>query len=329
MRRLLIMFVALAAVASARAGEWDDAIAAAKKEGSVAVYSALSGPPAIARMKAFEAQYGIRVDHYIARASEVTERIRMEHVAKRAIGDIYLSSPATLPAHAKLGEIQPAMHVPNEANLRDDIERDGNGVPVWYPPYGVLANANLVGADEITSWTDLLNPKWKGRMTGDDLRLSGAGAAMFEATFKAFGRDYHERLARQDYVVTRNNREAERQVARGEYAIYFPQQLPYALTLKGLPIRMIAPREGWVYASAHFALLTGAPHPNAARLLTNFMLESDSQLAFANAGLIPVAKGIIEQANNEARPFLQTKLLGGATYELQEKMMAMAAEIYK
>ena len=121
----------------------------------------------------------------------------------------------------------------------------------------------------------------------------------------------------------------ERQVARGEYAIYFPQQLPYALALKGLPVRMIAPQEGWVYASANFALLTDAPHPNAARLLANFLLEPESQLAFANAGLIPVTKGIIEKASDEARPFLNTKLLGAGTYELQSSMMDIASGIYK
>ena len=329
MRSWLILSAVLAFLTPARAAEWDDVVAAARKEGSVTVYSALIGPPAIARMKAFEAAYGIRVDQFIGRASEVSERIRMEHVARRPIGDIYISSPASLPVHAKAGEIQPTMQVPNAIHLRDDLERDKNGVPGWYPPYGILANANQVGPDELKSWKDLLNPKWKGRMIGDDLRLSGAGASMFEATYKAFGREYHEQLAKQDYLVTRNNRGAERQVARGEYAIYFPQQLPYALALKGLPVRMIAPQEGWVYASANFALLTNAPHPNAARLLTNFMLEPESQLTFANAGLIPVTKGTIEKASDEARPFLNTKLMGAGTYELQQKMMAVAAEIYK
>lgn len=331
--RLLILALGSLLIAApfARAAdaEWDAVVAAAKKEGSVAVYSALSGPPAIARMKAFETAYGIRVDHFIARASEVTERVRMEHAAGRHIGDIYISSPATLPAHVKLGEIQPAMQVPAGVGLRDDIERDPDGVPVWVPPYGILVNSRLVGENEVTGWADLIDPKWKGKLIGDDLRLSGAGAAMFEATYKALGREFHEKLARQDYLVTRNNREAERQVARGEYAIYFPQQLPYALALKGLPLRMIAPREGWVYASAHFALLAGAPHPNAARLLTQFMLEPESQLAFANAGLIPVVKGVVEKASDEARPYLQAKLLGGGTYALQDKLMALAAEIYK
>ena len=85
-------------------------------------------------------------------------------------------------------------------------------------------------------------------MLSDDLRVGGAGGAMFEATYKAFGREFHETLAKQDVQVTRNNREAERRVARGEFPVYFPQQLPYALALKGLPIKMIVPDEGVVYA---------------------------------------------------------------------------------
>ncbi len=330
MRRWIGVFLALTMGVGARAEEsWDAVVAAARKEGSVAVYSALSGPPTIARFKAFEAAYGIRVDHFVARASEVSERVRMEQSARRYIGDIYISSPASMPGRAIAGELQPAMKTPNLANLRDDIEHDDNGVPVWYPPYGILANTRLVGENDITSWKDLLDPRWKDRMIGDDPRLSGSAAAFFEATWKAFGREYHDRLATQHHVYTHNNREAERQVARGEYALYFPQQLPYALALKGLPVRMIVPKEGWIYASAHFALLTGAPHPNAARLLTNFMLEPESQLVLANAGLIPVTKGVIEKANDDARPYLSARLFGAATYANQDKLMALAAEIYK
>ena len=331
MNRLLVLAFALVAGAAARAqdADWAKVVEAAKKEGSVAVYSALSGPPQVERMKAFEKQYGVRVDHFIARASEVTERIRIEQVSKRYNGDVYISSPTSLPLHKKAGVIQPMMNVPALATLREDLDGDGNGVPVWYPPYGILINTNLVKPEEFRSWKGLLDPKWKGKMLSDDLRLAGAGGAMFEATYKAYGREYHEALAKQDVQVTRNNREAERRVARGEFPIYFPQQLPYALALKGLPVKMIVPDEGVVYALAQFALLTGAPHPNAARLLTQFMLEPESQLFFANSGVIPVVKGIAEKTNDDARPYMFTKMFGGGTFEHQERLLGIAAEIYK
>ena len=331
MHRLLALAALLATVHSgcAQDADWTKVIEAAKKEGSVAVYSALSGPPQVERMKAFEKQYGIRVDHFIARASEVVERIRIEQTSKRYNGDVYISSPTSLPLHKQAGNIQPMMNVPAMSNLRSDLEGDGNGVPVWYPPSGILINTNMVKPEEFKSWKNLLDPKWKGKMLSDDLRLAGAGGAMFEATYKAFGRAYHEALAKQDVSVTRNNREAERRVARGEYPVYFPQQLPYALALKGLPIKMIVPDEGVVYALAQFALLTGAPHSNAARLLTQFMLEPESQLYFGNSGVIPVVKGIAEKTNDEARPYMFTKMFGAGTFEHQERLLKIAAEIYK
>ena len=329
--RLAILTVTLVAAVSARAqdADWAKVVEAAKKEGSVAVYSALSGPPQVERMKAFEKRYGVRVDHFIARASEVVERIRIEQFSKRYNGDVYISSPTSLPTRKAAGDIQAMMNVPAISTLRTDIESDGNGVPVWYPPYGILINTNMAKPEEFKSWKGLLDPKWKGKMLSDDLRLGGAGGAMFEATYKVFGRAFHEALVKQDAQVTRNNREAERRVARGEFPVYFPQQLPYALALKGLPVKMIVPDEGVVYALAQFALLTGAPHPNAARLLTQYMLEPESQLFFANSGVIPVVKGIAEKTNDDARPYMYSKLFGAGTFEHQERLLAIAAEIYR
>jgi iron(III) transport system substrate-binding protein len=331
MKYIAALAISLALVCTAKAedAEWAKVIQAAKAEGSVAVYSALSGPPQIARMKTFEKEFGIRVDQVIARASEIVERIRIEQISKRYLGDVYISAPASLPLRKQAGEIQAAMNVPAARNLRDDLYRDDNGVLVWYAPYGILTNTKLVKPEEFASWKGLLDPKWQGKILSDDMRIGGAGATMFEATYKAFGREFHEKLAAQKLAITRNNREAERRVATGEYPIYIPQQLPYALALKGLPVKMIIPEEGSSYAIAEFALLTGAPHPNAARLLTQYMLEPESQLLFANAGLVPVTKGIADKADEAVRPYLSAKLLGTSTFENYNKMLATAAEIYK
>ena len=148
MRVAAFLLMLFAGAAHAQDAEWTKVIEAAKKEGSVAVYSALSGPPQVERMKAFEKQYGIRVDHFIARASEVTERIRVEQVAKRYNGDIYISSPTSLPTHRNAGYIQNMMSVPGASTIRADVKGDGNGVPVWFPPYGILINTNLVKPEE-------------------------------------------------------------------------------------------------------------------------------------------------------------------------------------
>jgi iron(III) transport system substrate-binding protein len=99
--------------------------------------------------------------------------------------------------------------------------------------------------------------------------------------------------------------------------------------LKGLPIKVIAPEEGYVYASGELTLLRNAPHSNAARLLINHFLEEEAQLSFANAGLIPARTGVIPKVSADMRPLVSAKLLGSATAEARPRMNEIAAKIYK
>lgn len=58
---------------------WDAVVAAAKKEGSVVIYSAAPGAPPITEINnLFQQRYGIRVDALEGRASEIRERVRGE-----------------------------------------------------------------------------------------------------------------------------------------------------------------------------------------------------------------------------------------------------------
>ena len=69
--------------------EWDDVIAAAKREGEVIVYTAYLSPNTNEPIaKAFEKTYGIKISYLAARGSEVRERVRAEQSAGRYIGDV-------------------------------------------------------------------------------------------------------------------------------------------------------------------------------------------------------------------------------------------------
>ena len=88
MRRVLVVLAALLAfgwasgLSSARVTDWEKVIAAAKAEGSLVLYTALVGAPSTkAIAKASEARYGIPVQVFEARASELRERIRTEQAA--------------------------------------------------------------------------------------------------------------------------------------------------------------------------------------------------------------------------------------------------------
>jgi len=160
------------------------------------------------------------------------------------------------------------------------------------------------------------------------VRPLGGGQTMFFVLQKTYGTSFHEKLAAQNLVFSRDLRNDARRIARGEYPIYVPQMAAMTSDLKGLPAKVIVMREGVPYVPINFAQLKNAPHPNALRVFVNHFLDVDSQLQYANAWMTPVVKGLMDKADPEAKPFVEPKLLGAVIREERAAMMELAKKIY-
>jgi iron(III) transport system substrate-binding protein len=328
---LLAAAPAIATSAMAQGDDWNKVVDAAKKEGKLLIYTASTGSvPHKKVIQAFEAKYGIKVELLEARASEVRERVRVEQAAGRFLGDVHHNGSTTTWLMTRDGNFQPHGALPNIKNVDTTYEPDDTKIPAEVISYSLLVNKNMVKpGDEPKSWKDLLDPKWQGKILSDDYRALGGGAVFFVVMQNTFGRDYHEKLAAQKPVFSRDILNSERRVARGEYPIYLPFNMQNLNNLKGLPVKAIVPAEGRPYVRFDLTVLKNAPRPNAARLFLNHYLEPDSQLVFANAGYNPVIKGVVEKTIEELRPLLATKAMGTTIPEKQDAMLALAKEIYK
>ncbi len=322
---------ALGRTAAAQDGEWQKVVDAARKEGKLVIYTASIGSPFHKTViKAFEARYGITVELLEARASEVRERVRVEQSAGRFLGDIHHNGSTTTWLMQRDGNLQPRGELPNVRNIEPPYEADDIRIPAEVISYCLLINRNMVKpADEPKAWKDILDPRWAGKILSDDYRALGGGAVFFVVMQNAFGQEFHEKLAAQKPVFSRDIANSERRTARGEFPLYIPFSLQDLNNLKGLPIKAIVPAEGRPYVRFDLSVLKNAPHPNAARVFMNHYLEIDSQLVFANAGYNPVVKGVVEKTLEEIRPLLATRAMGTTTPEKQDEMLALAKQIYK
>jgi ABC-type Fe3+ transport system substrate-binding protein len=311
--------------------DWSKVVAAAEREGKVVVYnSALGTGYYKAVVKSFEKRYAIKVETLDLRASELSERIRAEQSAGRFLGDLEQHSTSTIERQIReSGAIQPHGGVPNAKNLRPPFFATPMWVPVWVQAYGILVNTNLVKpGDEPRSWRDLLDPKWRGKILADDTRALGGGNTMFAVLYLKYGEAFVRKLAEQNLVFSRDLRADARRTARGEYPVYIPQMFAYASDLKGLPVKIIVPEDGSPYVPIDGAMLKNAPHPNAARLFMNHFLDSESQLIYANAWMVPVVEGVVERAEPEARRLVSTALMGATPWDRQQQLLELAVKIF-
>ena len=330
--RTLTAALIVGAGATARAEEWSDVVAAAKKEGAVAVYHAQLGAPHWkAVVKAFQDKYGITVQEFDARASELTERIRVEQTSQHYVADVEFHGDSSILQQRATDFIAEHGDIPNAARLRAPFVADKWQVPAWVQVVCMLANTSMVKPeDEPREWKDLLDPKWSGKILTDDMRAVGSGQTVFAVLYKTYGEGFLEKLVAQKMGIGRDLQDDSRKVARGEYPLFINQIIAFASPLKGLPVKVITPSDGCPFTPIQGAILKGAPHPNAARLFINHLLEKESQVTYAKAWMGTVTQGVVEALDDpDAKRFAQVKLMGSIPYADRESLLKRATEMFK
>ena len=297
----LLLLLILAAIAAGRTAHAADPalIAAAQKEGKVVWYTTLIVNQAIRPLKdAFEKKHpGIELQYVRADEVPTAAKILEEGKAGRVQADIFDGITNMIPLRrARL--IAP--YVPPSAGRYSadmkDPEGYWNALLLYVFTPGI--NTTLVPkAQAPKSYQDLLDPKWKGRMAWNPSSIAGAigfVGNILHSMGEERGMTYLKALAAQRVVnIEASARAILDQVIAGEYAIGLMSFNHHTVisAQKGAPSDWLALEPVPVALDAA-GILENAPHPNAARLLIEFLTSEEGQQVLQKSNYLPAMTSV-------------------------------------
>ena len=278
--------------------EWETTQRAAQKEGRLVVY----GPPGVDQQKLYTEIFQqtfpkIKVNYTPGRMSEIMSRIMAEQRAGMRQADLVLGGTdsllGTLKEKGFLQPIRPVLVLPEildtAAWFKGKLwfaDKEDKFIPMWraVPYTAACVNTNLVKANELKSYWDLLQPKWKGKIVSQDLRVGSARNQMYTLyARKDLGPEYLKRLySEMDVTLSRNLPQIADWVAGGKFAIAIGGVDCDDLAAKGLPVVPIH-LEGVAAVGAGTdpaSWLASSPNTNAAKVFLNWILSRDGQTQF-------------------------------------------------
>jgi len=287
---------------AAAPSDWPQVTAAAKKEGKVVV-NTFPGDGYKRALKAFAQAYpDIKLEHTSLHSQDFAPRILQERQASLFTWDV-----ATIPTSTALQVLRPAgvwdpvrpaivlPEVIDDAGWDGGFERGFTLVKDRALAYGfcsvrgagITVNTDLV-KEEIKGLTDLLNPKWKGKLLLPDVRTMGDSFWAMTSARLNLGDDIIKKLfVDQEPALSRDTRQIAEFMVRGRYPLALGVN-PLLLSQfqrqgvgKNLKILHFPEMDTMNSSSSTVWLINRAPHPNAAKVFINWLLTKDAQVVWA------------------------------------------------
>ncbi len=268
--------------------------AAAKKEGTLTIYTSAQGDDMGALVSGFEKKYGIKVEMWRSSSEKVLQRAVQEARANRNTMDVAeTNGPEMESLHREkvlqevkspyLADLIPQAILPHH-------EWVGTRLNVFVQAYNTQA---VKKADLPRTWEDLADPKWKGK-----LGIEQEDADWLSGEFAELGEAHANKVFRQ--IVDANGIS----VRKGHTLLtqlVVSGEIPLALTVynykaeqlknKGAPI-------DWFSIGPAIARPNGvgvakkAPHPHAAVLFFDYEISPEGQQILAKRDFVPTSKKV-------------------------------------
>ena len=255
---------------------------AAKKEGELTWYTTHYTSEAAEELGAvFTKLYGIKVNVVRTTAQVAYQRATQDFKAGQTICDVFSTTDMghvmRFKAEGRLDKYVPE----NTAKIAEafrNLDPDGFFHTTSAGFVVLTYNTSKVKAEDAPKkWTDLLDPKWKGKVSTGHPAFSGYVGTWVLSMKLQYKWDYFEQLEKNKPQIGRSINDTvtalnagERQVAAGADGSTL-----YSAS-RGNPLAMVYPSDGAILIIAPSAILKGTKHPNAARLFMEYLYSIEA-----------------------------------------------------
>ena len=262
-------------------------IEGAKKEGQFTLYDSHTWFRTIA--KEFEKKYPfIKISEFRTDGRNLIKRAIEEIAAGQYIADVIATTTEQMAIMKREGVFQEytltdARYYPDEVKAKG---KNGFYYIGHYETYNSLGfNTSLIPpAEAPKTMSDLLNPKWKGKMS---IVSTTTGTRWIGNTLNVMGREFLEKMADQEVKVQNMSGAAlAGLVVSGEVPLsptIFDANI-HTAKQKGAPVEW-RPIEPVVTTVSYSGLTLKAPHPHAGLLFLDYLHSKEGQHLIMKGGL--------------------------------------------
>ncbi len=283
--------------------KWEGLLTEAKNEGKVVIFTNIGGQNRAVLTSTFKNRFGLDVEFLVgSRGLELTQRLIAERRAGLYTADAIITGATTFISTMKpeglLGSIPPFLLMPEVLDRNAwrggspflDKECKLASLIAYYNRY-LARHTDMVKENEVTSYRDLLQPRWKGKIVMNDPSISGSANSFISLLVSLWGleptKEFLRQLAKQEPAITRDRRLQVEWLARGKYPLSLASSAePIAqFMIAGSHIAYVKVKEGGsVTASSGVLAIPAHPaHPNALAVFANWLLSKEGMTVFSRA----------------------------------------------
>ena len=319
-RCILALFGAVLAIAAAplraQMPAWEQQLYdAAKKEKQFTVYTAHYDTQTIADLcDAFDKKYpGVKCNFVRTTAQVAFQRLQQDLQANLAVASVFSSTDVSHYPDLTRRGVLIAYQPHNLGNMVDALKQyNDKDNHYWITAAALVViaynNSLVAEKDAPKNWTDLLDAKWKDKVSIGHPAFSGYVGTWVVLMRKLYGWDYFEKLEKNKPQIGRSINDTvtmlnakERWVAAG------PEGTTLISRDRGNPLSVIYPTDGALLMVSRTGIPKNAPAPNAAKLFVEFMLDKEAAEVQVKDHQLSVIKGIKPAPG--AKPLEQIKVI--------------------